>query len=541
MLKAPPLILAALAGLLLALPALAADPPKLPDGMQAYLDASKPAWASDAELVKAVADGGANWTELARALDEAAKFSADESQPTDVTYAEALSWLLKNAPHLDRLELTDKMLEENSVQAHDAAARFSHSTKSTFFRRYILNYRLDDEPVTNWRGTLKNKYSSPEKRVLYGEYAASGPSIGAVQLRAISTVICSSFTIRERGFFGNLADPVSIDNSRAGTKREFALLTAAVFRSLGFGTRFVSDNRSGESWVEVYGGGPVGDNDAGYDPNAWLPVYPTAPEHSGDFAYATELCGGRLSVVTAGDAFGREQVTAHYGPVAQVRPVFLKGEGNEEVKDFTSWSVSAWSKGAWVPLDDLEYPSSDKDYPLDEPAGGQDATVWYTLGAPGRYRFTAGLRYPGGVVYVQNSEFEVQPGDHLEHYFGLDAPASLPDAALVERQIASPLPADSKLISASGRYLFLITDDSEPSKRTETMLEPLRSMDSLFYQVYRADTADPAIQSLLLDTLKLDKNDPLPVLILVSDGQARLYLRGYNLNALDWVKRELAR
>ena len=45
----------------------------------------------------------------------------------------------------------------------------------------------------------------------------------------------AGFRVVERGYFGNLADPVSVDNARAGTERELSILTAAALRAQGFG------------------------------------------------------------------------------------------------------------------------------------------------------------------------------------------------------------------------------------------------------------------------------------------------------------------
>lgn len=508
-------------GQAIAAPAQPPAPLVLPAAMQEYLDSVKPAWAGDAELLAAVADGGENWRELWTALESATWGEAPPPLPG------AIGWLIKNAPHLDRLELGAPMLATGSAIAIDDAWASGHSTESNFFRRYMLNYRFDDEPVTDWRQALKFRYFQhrPEDQL-----------IDPATLRGIASAACADFSIRERGYFGNLADPLSIDNSRAGTKRELALLTAAVFRALGYATRFVRDNASAESWVEVYGGGPVGAGDSGYDPAAWLPVYPAAPEHSGDFTYAATLCSGRISVVTAGDAFGREQVTAHYGPVARVRPVFLRGE--VEVEDYEHWSISAFSKGAWVPLDDLEYPSSDKDYPLDEPAADENGSVWYTLGAPGRYMFTCGARYPGGVTDVQTSIFAVEPEDYFEHYFGLDAPADLPPAAWVERSVSLPQ-GDTGFISPQGRYLYLVTDDSEPSVRARELFKPFLPMSSLQYRELRRDTNDAGAAAFIKEVLGVSETDGLPVAVLVIDGRTALYTRGFNLNAADWVRRAL--
>jgi hypothetical protein len=337
------------------------------------------------------------------------------------------------------------------------------------------------------------------------------------------------FQFRERGYFGPQADPLSIRNAKAGTKSEAALLLAASLRGSGYGTRFVSENASGTSWVEVYSGDPKK-----YDDTAWLPVYPQAPERSGDPAAATDLCGGGIGVVTAGDAFGREQVTARYAPTATVKLHFTRG--GQPVGKFEGFAITTWRDGRFVPLDDLEYPVSAMDYPLDSriQAGAQDLV--FHLGAPGEYRLEAGVRYPGGVVDVKLLPFRVEPDSEQDLSLALDAPLDLPLAALVERQLG-PLPADPAF-QPHGRYLFAVYDGTEPSVRTMALLERFKSMSSVLYVTLDETTTHERAQE-VLEWLGVKPDDPRPVVALVVDGKTRLFHRGYELSIADWVLRAL--
>jgi hypothetical protein len=493
-------------------------------------------------IQNALEDAGTNWIEFAdwlagwsyaeAFLDVNAGTPADPNygrnpkKPVDRDILELWAWVLTHAPHLDRLELSRQMLSDNVNYALRVLPQPYSAYDRDFFRRYILNYRFDDEPVTNWRLPVGSAFTHP---------AASVYNHVKYTPQEIATVALSGFTIVERGYFGNLSDPVSILQSRAGTKRELSILVAAALRSQGYPTRFVRENRSGESWVEVYSG-----DLKVYDPAAWTPVYPTAPEHTGDPSYAAALCGGRITVITAGDAFGREQVTGRYSPEGWVRPLFNRALGDGEVEymdDFTGWTITAWSPVAagFVALDDLEYPSADKDYPL---SGGAEAPPegTYALG-PGKYRLECGTRYPGGLSHVQTREFDIVAGETVALTLSLDPPADLPATALVERELGEF--TDSPRLMHRGRYVFLVADGGEPSARAAELLRPLESLSSVYYQHWRMAGASDEERAFVKDVLKVADDDPLPVVIVVVDGKTRLYLRGYNLNVAQWVQRAL--
>jgi hypothetical protein len=498
--------------------ALATEPP---DEIALWAVEHLPAEVDQLAAADTLRDAGANWTELSGALEALAN---DPVQLADML------WLLNNAPHLDRLELTTEMLLENQSLAAAFCGEGGYTAGSDFHRRYILNYRIDDEPVTNWRSELATRYQLDQLSAL--------PPAEAV--RQIVENIARDFRTIERGYFGNLADPVAIDNARAGTERELALLTAAVLRSQGHATRFTRENLSDVSWVEVYNG-----NRARYEEDAWFPVYPQAPAHSGETSHALQLCGGRIAVVTAGDAFGREQVTGRYCPLAGLRPAFSRD--GHRVDDFEHWTVTAWHAGGYVPLDDLGYPTADADYPLTLGPGVTDRSGdTYYLGAPGDYRLQAGVRYPGGTVHVVTHDFSVTPGSLTALELELDTPLELPDEALREKALAEDIPAEFAWIN-QGVQLFYIHDDAEPSIRTALLLQQFDRRDdigfhSIGWQTRPEGWEQPADYQPLLEreALNVNDGDAKPVVILLVDGELKLYLRGYNLNVADWIKRQLA-
>jgi len=509
-------------GLALSAQAQSADDEIAPE-ITAYVGGSTPAWADREALTGALVDAAGNWRELADALST---YSSVMSVPEEAGQEPELEngynnlvWLIVNASHLDRLELTAAVLLESVFQAGHSAEQFGYDTGSDFFRRYVLNYRLDDEPVTLWRERLKQRYLRVDLAAPYGR-----------RLATVDEVVgqaADGYVIHERGYYGNLAAPLAIDSARAGTGRELALLCAAALRSQGYATRFVSENRSAESWVEVYDGDP-----AVYDPSAWLPVYPTAPDRSGDSAYATELCGGRICVVTAGDAFGREQVTARYSEVCGVMPRFTElGAAQPEFEHFT---ICAWADGYYKPLDDLGYPLGELDYP----EGGEEGEpAVYYIGAPGDYRFECGVRYPGAVVDVQTRDFSATPGAVVELDFSLDAPAVLPSAALVERHLDWVWEKEEDM---PDHLLVLVYDENEPSIRARELLERYRDDPRVAYEddPFVSDCAD--LTDWIRDDLKVKDTDQLPVVVLLKAGGGTLLYRvGFDLAIAEWVEQAL--
>ena len=502
------LLLALCLPCLLALTPARAEETAPPTEQAEFAAAKVPDWADREAVQTALEDAGDNWVELAAALES---MLLEEGQDYDEDYRityNNLVWLITSSPHLDRLELTEGILLENLWMSQNSAYDFNYQSDSDFFRRYVLNYRLGDEPVTSWRRLLADRYKG------FGKPAA------------VAAAVAEGFTIRERGYFGPIAGPVSVDNARAGTGQELALLTAAAVRSLGYATRFVREGLSGTSWVEVYTGDP-----REYDPLAWTPLYPSAPEHNGDASYAAELCDGRMAVVTAGDAFGQEQVTARYGGVCGLTVAFTRA--GEDVPDYEHWSVTAMHKGQIVALDDLGYPLGEMDYPLDTTPEG--ATVYY-LGAPGKYQLQAGVRYPGGIVHLLTRDFTAAPGGLVELTLALDAPPDLPAVGLVERQVELPL---EEMMPGHRAWLFVIFDDSEPSVRALELLKPYQDDPRVAYEAdpYAADSAD--LQELSRETLKVKDDDLKPVVILVIDGETKLYRRGYDLSIAQWIERAL--
>ncbi len=513
-------MLAFLAAIMLLAPA-KPDPAAPPTPQAAYQPTPQdyvqtaPDFVDRDALLAALTDAGTNWTELAQALDSCIPAGTDLKYFEDSGNAyHNMVWLIQSAPHLDRLELTAAMLRRNLAVANLFASYRGYNKDSDFFRRFVLNYRLDDEPVTDWRDELVTRYRM---------YQADTPG-DPKEIWTLAIAASAGFKTIERGYFGNLADPVSIDNARAGTERELTLLTAAVLRAMGWGVRYTREGRTGKTWVEVYTG--PSDN---YDTSAWIPVYPTAPEQTGYFTYARDLCGGEIGVITAGDAFAVEQVTPRYTDVCALVPHIMRN--GAEDKEYKHWSIEAWYDGRFVPLDDIAASDDPANPVVGLPEGLSAAPGTYYVGAPGSYLLTAGVRYPGGYVHLVTQKVDVQAGAPVAVELNIDPPADLPVEAMAERTVTADAPQQ-------GTHLYIIIDEKEPSDHTLRLLEPLRAMPGLEYVVQEAHASDPQAEA-LLKMLKFEPTDLNPVVVLIRDGKTLLYQRGYNLNIYDWVKRAL--
>src|SRR5690606_4254667 len=155
------------------------------------------------------------------------------------------------------------------------------------------------------------------------------------------------------------------------------------------------------------------------------------------------------------------------------------------------------------------------------------------------------VRYPGGTVQVLTRDFTIKPGDKLALELDIVTPLNLPDEALRERMIASEVPQEFASV-LQGTQLFFIHDDGEPSIRTALLVQEFDRRDDIsFHSEKWADRPEgwehpgDYQPELLRDVLRVADGDEKPVVILIVNGELRLYLRGYNLNVADWIHRQL--
>jgi hypothetical protein len=149
------------------------------------------------------------------------------------------------------------------------------------------------------------------------------------------------------------------------------------------------------------------------------------------------------------------------------------------------------------------------------------------------------VRYPGAVVDVQTRDFSATPGAAIELDFSLDAPAQLPAAALVERQVDWVWEKEEDM---PDYLLILVYDDGEPSARARELLERYRDDPRMTYEddAYVSDCAD--LTDWIRDDLKIKDTDQLPVVVLLkAGGGTLLYRSGFDLAIADWVEQALGR
>jgi hypothetical protein len=305
----------------------------------------------------------------------------------------------------------------------------------------------------------------------------------------------------------------------------------------------VREGRTGKSWVEVYTGFPDSSDSFSEDADLWLPVYPENPQYTFDRSFANELNEDRITVITAGDAFGREQVTANYTSVGGASPTFERN--GEKVENFEHFSINAWYDGHWVPVDDLQWYPEGTGAEADTSmlAGSEevgDAQV-YLLGA-GDYRLVCGNRYPGGHVHVQTQDFSIAAGQITSLHVDMTPPADLPLTALVERKVNTSLLPEEHTTLATGIRVVLVSDDSEPSLRARNILVDTVSAHGIAiveYPLSQLQTAEGEEKNPLAAALSVNNNDEMPIVILLVDGATKLYTVGYNLSVGQWLERAL--
>jgi hypothetical protein len=281
-------------------------------------------------------------------------------------------------------------------------------------------------------------------------------------------------------------------------------------RTRGYAVRLVRSWST--SWVEVYSG-----DQQNYDATAWTPVYPRAPEESGDPSAAAGLSDGYTCVVTAGDGIGKEDVTWRYCHSGRFKLAFTRGGLVQ--KGFEHYLISIWHNGAYVRL----YPDAYIDQSGELPA-------------PGDYRLEATIHSTWDVTNIKLLPFHLEPGEDKLLTLALDSSTDLPLGALVERKL--PPPTESSGLNSRGSYLIAVFDSGVQSLRIKALLKPYAALDSVQY-IELGYAPDDTNLKPMLDYLQVKPDDAKPVVVVIVDGKTLLYRRGYDLSVGDWVQRAL--
>ena len=348
------------------------------------------------QIIDAFTDSAGNWRNLYGAIEY---FTGDKR--------EACIYLVKIMPHLDRLEMTMETLVEHVEYAWSAKTDFPYTVPDDMFREYILIYRLGREPVTPYRAILRERFE---------HLVGATPSDTA---KAVNEWIHENMEIKPRGFFGPRPSPTSVLSAGVGTEKDIANLTVGILKTLGVPSRRVSISNFGQqtggaAWVEIYDG-------------EWVPLYPDAPTDFGDFTHWEQGKKYNVTVATAQSAFNAAQVTSAYTGVGVIELKFSRQ--GQVIPDFKHFGISVYNNGAFLPLDDLEYPLEDTSMLTNE------AGVFEAVLGDGTYLVQCGVRNYKGDPWVQTSFVYLAAGEKIRVEFEIDIPVmDLAPGDLVKRK-----------------------------------------------------------------------------------------------------------
>ncbi len=285
---------------------------------------------------------------------------------TEGEVLEEIEYLLETIPRLDRLEMTEVALMDHVLAAIDTRDRFYDSLPDSLFRQCLVQYRIDEEPVTPYRSSLSGFWAA--RLILEG--AAIYPTA-----EEIASWIDSNMEVHEYDYLGGVGDPVSVLNARGGTERELRVLLCASLKSLGIASRPVQgwfSGREGGSrrWIEIWDG------------SEWIPL--TSASDSIPEGWE----GLALALVPTEETF----VTASYVPTALLttRPV------SDALEDEWTATLSIPIEGRFLPLDWIWFETTEPD------------TVEV---GHGPYVLMVSFRRPSGAVDIWLEDFSAIPGD----------------------------------------------------------------------------------------------------------------------------------
>jgi hypothetical protein len=281
---------------------------------------------------------------------------------------EAVEYLLGSIPRLDRLEMTETALMDHVLGALDTRDVFYDDLPDTLFLQCLVQYRIDEEPVTPYRSRLSSFWAShlaPTDESVYG--TAEG----------IAAWIDGNMTVGRYDYLGGVEDPVTVLESGGGTPRELRVLLCSSLKSIGIASRAVEGWFSGpdggsRSWIEVWDGAE------------WLPLATRADSVPAGWE------GLALAIVPTQEAI----VTSDYVPTATLvtTPIY------DALDDDWTAVLNIPAGGRFVPLDWAWLETTEPD------------TV--ELG-PGPYTLMVSFRKPSGAVDMWLHDFEAVAGDTM--------------------------------------------------------------------------------------------------------------------------------
>jgi hypothetical protein len=281
---------------------------------------------------------------------------------------ETVEYLLKTIPRLDRLEMTERALMDHVLGALDTRDVFYEDLPDSLFFQCLVQYRIDEEPVTPYRAILSSHWA---RNLAAETYTVEGTA------EEIAMWIDYHMDIHERDYLGGINDPVTVLQSGGGTPRELRVLFCSSLKSLGIAARpvqgwFAGRDGGSRRWLEVWDG------------TGWIPV----TTESDSIPDGWE--GLALALVPTDEAF----VTDAYVPTALVttQPV------SDALEDQWTAVLSIPVEGMLLSLDWIWLDTMEPD------------TV--EVGA-GPYTLMVSFRRESGAMDMWLHEFIALPGDTM--------------------------------------------------------------------------------------------------------------------------------
>jgi len=272
-------------------------------------------------LAKSLITAGGNWEVLANALRRA----SPEMRP-------AVVGLILRMPPVDRAEITSEALLDHVCSTLKAKSMVPYPVPEEMFLDYVLNFRLDFEPVEAWREQLFDLFYP----------MIEGAKSAAEAARIVNRWIAERMSeippqeIRQT--------PLVTLRGGKGSAVDLCILTGAALRAVGIPTRMayiyaLGEDPGGTGWLEVF----VEDR--------WNPVYPLEAEDFGNFV---KIEVGRPHNVTRvstvygpcheGHSTDAQDLTVRYTETGQL-VVDVKGKTEDD-----RIGISVFNDGSWIPI-----------------------------------------------------------------------------------------------------------------------------------------------------------------------------------------------
>ncbi|RLC47406.1 MAG: hypothetical protein DRH57_04125 [Candidatus Cloacimonadota bacterium] len=462
------------------------------------------------ELETALEDAYENRPELEKALNH----FTNEKRAT-------AEYLIKQMPHLDRLEMTAETLIEHIEYAYKTREESKIQLDDEFFQKFIATYRISYEVIKPWRKLLYNDFHYLMKEDI------------DTQVREICKWVNEHIKKTERSsIFGPQQSPTQTYNGRKGTDNDKTILTIAILKSLGIPCRKVYTRaftisekyqvgEHGKSWLEFY------------NAEKWLPVYLDAPDDIGNFQHFAKYDSVKVASVWGYDGFELTDLTENYTKTGTVKIQFFNnGKLYPDYKDFT---INIFSDGFFDSLDEL--------------GESTDSTGYYQANlGNGLYYLIYGYRDGEGNPSIKIKDFFVNIDDttHLEIDLLMPEIITEIDNVLYKKLAELKLNGNKSIITQDSIQIIIFIDNEEPSRRIVPKFVEKKDIIPFIKWVLTEDTSDEIKKLLQNNWLYCDKDKlskdlgfnaimDYPAVIVIKNHQLVMKSLGYNTNVIKEI------